>query len=167
MKCYYCKNEITNENRSEEHVIPNALGGRLSSTNLLCDPCNKKIGGTIDIELIRQLGFIADIMNVERDRPKKNANVELYDEKGEIVNVGPELRLKPTLTFPLKNSEAQKSISVKNDALKKAAERKKKELEKAFRKEMKIESGEEINQKNILLHQSTKQRTARKDTVRW
>jgi hypothetical protein len=40
MKCYTCGVEITDENRSEEHVINNALGGHLTSDDLLCKPCN-------------------------------------------------------------------------------------------------------------------------------
>ena len=149
MRCYYCGCVITDENRSEEHIIPNALGGRISSTNLLCDPHNNELGGNIDAELIAQLGHFAAIIDVERDRPKKNINVEVYDEKGEIVNVGPVLQLKPILTFPLKNVEGQKSIPVKNGTLEKAAKDKKKELEKAFGKKLDHESGEEIVKKTF------------------
>lgn len=39
MKCIYCSGEILK--KSKEHIIHNALGGTLESTDICCDVCNK------------------------------------------------------------------------------------------------------------------------------
>ena len=131
MTCYYCANEITPENKSKEHIIPDALGGRLSSSNLLCKSCNDRLGDTIDAELFKQLGFVADIIGVERDRKKSNKTVKMLDKSGKPVCVGERMVPKPNLTFPLKGPDRLLTIPVKNGTLGEAASRKKKELEKA------------------------------------
>ena len=64
--CYKCKGEITTTNKSIEHIIPNALGGRLKSANLLCRPCNEKLGSSVDIALSQKIPF-ALLLNVKRD----------------------------------------------------------------------------------------------------
>ena len=34
--CYICGKELTKLNESEEHIIPNAIGGKLKSKKLIC-----------------------------------------------------------------------------------------------------------------------------------
>ena len=70
MQCYSCNNEITNQNKSIEHVIPQALGGKLKLNKGLCNKCNQKFGETIDAELIKQLHFIPEVIDADRDRKK-------------------------------------------------------------------------------------------------
>ena len=41
--CYKCTDEINDENVSTEHIIPNAVGGRLKSKELLCNICNSDL----------------------------------------------------------------------------------------------------------------------------
>ena len=38
--CYICENEITKENKYKEHIIPNAIGGKLKSGDLICSNCS-------------------------------------------------------------------------------------------------------------------------------
>ena len=39
MKCCICGMEIDQENRSEEHIIHNAIGGILKSDSIYCKKC--------------------------------------------------------------------------------------------------------------------------------
>src|SRR5689334_22818848 len=55
LTCYRCNATLTDDNSSLEHILPNALGGRLKSRALLCKPCNSKCGDTIDAAVINQL----------------------------------------------------------------------------------------------------------------
>jgi 5-methylcytosine-specific restriction endonuclease McrA len=42
-QCVLCENTITAETESEEHLIPNALGGRKKVSGFLCRDCNRGI----------------------------------------------------------------------------------------------------------------------------
>ena len=66
--CYICGCLLDNNNRTEEHIIPNALGGRLKSKNLICKQCNSAFGVIIDSELAKQFNFVANMLNIKRDR---------------------------------------------------------------------------------------------------
>ena len=35
-ECYICCEELTKDNDSVEHIIPNAIGGKLKSKELIC-----------------------------------------------------------------------------------------------------------------------------------
>ena len=48
MECLYCDNKILTE--SKEHIIQNALGGHLVSTEICCPKCNNSIQKLIDDE---------------------------------------------------------------------------------------------------------------------
>lgn len=89
-RCYLCKNEITDENVSVEHILPNAIGGRLKSSSLICKECNSKFGDTSDACLAKQLEFFANQLNIKRERGSVQ-NVEMTREStGETYLVSPE-----------------------------------------------------------------------------
>ena len=94
-RCYLCKNEITEENVSIEHILPNAIGGRLKSSSLICKECNSKFGDTSDACLAKQLEFFANQLNIKRERGSVQ-NVEMTREStGETYLVSPEGDLVP------------------------------------------------------------------------
>jgi hypothetical protein len=66
--CYLCCEPLTASNRSEEHILLNALGGRLTSKDLICKACNSLCGNTSDAILANQLLYFAHQLNVKRDR---------------------------------------------------------------------------------------------------
>ena len=68
--CYMCGVGLDDNNRTEEHIILNAIGGVLKSKNLICKQCNSNFGDEIDSRLAKQLQPISVLMNVERDRGK-------------------------------------------------------------------------------------------------
>lgn len=94
-KCYLCKNEITDENVSVEHILPNAIGGRLKSSSLICKKCNSKFGDSSDASLAKQLEFFAHQLNIKRERGSVQ-NIEMTREStGETYFVSPEGNLVP------------------------------------------------------------------------
>jgi hypothetical protein len=66
--CYICGTKLEGNARSEEHIIPNAIGGRLKSFALLCKKCNNGLGETLDSELSDQLLPLANFLAIERER---------------------------------------------------------------------------------------------------
>jgi len=52
-----------------EHVIPQAIGGRLKA-KLYCKVCNDAFGDGIDDEISKQFGWIGTLLNIKRERGK-------------------------------------------------------------------------------------------------
>ena len=54
-KCIFCRTDLLDSNISEEHIIQNALGGKLKSKNVICKTCNGDFGESIDVFLTREM----------------------------------------------------------------------------------------------------------------
>ena len=65
--CFECRVELTINNRTREHILLNAIGGRLVSENLYCRHCNSSYGHECDSELAKQLSQISSFLQVKRD----------------------------------------------------------------------------------------------------
>ena len=60
--CWFCETQLTEDNRSREHLIHEKLGGRRTVNNFLCRGCNSETGAKWDaalIESIKPMAFIA------------------------------------------------------------------------------------------------------------
>lgn len=68
VKCALCDIQITEENDSKEHVIPNAIGGRKKITGFICNACNTKSGEDWDAELSKQLNPLSLFFGINRER---------------------------------------------------------------------------------------------------
>lgn len=71
MKKYYCFNcgdELTDENRTIEHIILDSIGGRLKSSRVLCIACNSHFGDTFDAALANQMKFFTAHLQVRREK---------------------------------------------------------------------------------------------------
>lgn len=98
MNCYYCLNQLTEENKSVEHIIPNAIGGRVKSKRLLCEECNSMLGRTIDAAVCNQLQPLISFLNIKREKGSPVILKNLNSDSGEKYNLI-EGR-KPVLTKP-------------------------------------------------------------------
>jgi len=71
-ECAICDAPITPENDSGEHIIQNAIGGRLKVRGCLCITCNnsggKSAGKAWDAELARQLNPLSLLFEISRER---------------------------------------------------------------------------------------------------
>jgi hypothetical protein len=65
--CYVCDCEITEKNTYREHIILNALGGKLVSSSIICNNCAKEFD-SIDTSLSKQLNFAGLMLDIKRDR---------------------------------------------------------------------------------------------------
>ncbi len=84
--CFGCKKEAL---LTSEHIIPQAIGGRLKAT-LLCEPCNSTTGRQIDAALTNQLRPFATILNVRRERGKNQPFRVTQVETGTEYKIGPQ-----------------------------------------------------------------------------
>lgn len=67
MNCYICGCKLNVKNSSEEHIIPNALGGKLKA-RILCKKCNNILGNQMDASLAKSLEFFSFKVKHSRDR---------------------------------------------------------------------------------------------------
>lgn len=132
MNCYGCDIPITKENKSEEHIVLNSLGGKLCSTNLICKKCNNHFGSTIDQELYKQLEFAANIVVSKRDRKKENTSVVMESKEGKKVKVGAKMKPRPKLYIKIPG-KGTIELDAKNEKdLRKLAAEKQQELIKKY-----------------------------------
>ena len=101
VSCYWCASALDSTNRSEEHIIPKSIGGRLASVDLLCRTCNGRFGHKIDHVLADRCSYWMTLFGI---RPPG----------GEIpatpvtTKSGKELSLLPDGTFFRKNPKIER-----------------------------------------------------------
>jgi len=84
--CFGCKKEAL---LTLEHIIPQAIGGRLKAA-LLCEHCNSTTGHQIDAALTDQLRRFATILNVRRERGENQPFGVTQVETGTEFYYGPQ-----------------------------------------------------------------------------
>lgn len=67
-KCALCTSPLAGKNRTKEHIIPNAIGGRKKTIGFICNDCNNKLGESWDSELARQLNWFSLAIGISRER---------------------------------------------------------------------------------------------------
>lgn len=116
--CYLCDEILNNNNRSKEHILLNAIGGRLKSDELLCNSCNSELGHKSDSELANQLLFISSFLQVKRD------SGDFPILKGLTTSDGTEYHLmdgsrpilsKPTVEIKKEENQITFSVSARNE----------------------------------------------------
>jgi hypothetical protein len=93
LKCYVCNDDLTKENETEEHILLNAIGGKLKSKNLICKDCNTNFGSEIDDSLAEQLNPIANLLDIKRDRGKPQNVKGTYQNKDILIEPGGKIKL--------------------------------------------------------------------------
>ena len=70
MNCILCDIKVSDNNESEEHFLPQAIGGRDSSKKVICNRCNSCNEVKLDTPTTARYQFIATWLNVKRERGK-------------------------------------------------------------------------------------------------
>jgi hypothetical protein len=78
-----CGKVLNIENQSIEHIFPNSIGGRLTSSSLICKECNSNFGNRIDSKLSSQLNFFANILMIKRKRGNPQPELMENEKTGE------------------------------------------------------------------------------------
>lgn len=64
--CFHCDDDIGDHNDSEEHIIPRAIGGRLTVSGFICRSCNSRTGEKWDSPLAAQLNPLSLLLQIQR-----------------------------------------------------------------------------------------------------
>jgi len=87
--CIGCGDPLTAANKSDAHIIPNALGGRLAPDDLICQTCNGILDRAVDNALVKAFGGVQTLIDLPRQRGKSPA-IDLRTESGRRVRVQPD-----------------------------------------------------------------------------
>jgi len=103
--CYVCDNELTEENKSDEHIILNAIGGHLHSYTIMCKDCNSKLGEMADAKLAEDLSFYTDILCVKKNRQNRHRQIMTNEDGQDIIVEGAGEKLKLRRPYVKKESD--------------------------------------------------------------
>lgn len=78
--------ELTAEFDSDAHIIPNALGGRLAPSGLICRECNSLLDPVADNPLIRAFGPWPTLLDIPRHRGQ-HPPVQIETSNGQTITV--------------------------------------------------------------------------------
>lgn len=86
MRCCICGEEIHEKNRSEEHIIHNAVGGILKSEDIYCKKCNSEYGSDADKAFTEIFAPIIDSLDMNFDRKTGKSSYEgiMCDKEGNL-----------------------------------------------------------------------------------
>lgn len=78
-KCYVCGNSYDGAltRRHDEHIIQNAIGGKLTSNRVVCESCGGKLGDSIDTPFSGELVLFNVLHGTDRDRDFGNAGAKI------------------------------------------------------------------------------------------
>lgn len=105
--CYLCGCELTEINKSEGHIIQNALGGHLTSKRILCEKHNAELNKTVDIPFIKIFEPITEKLFFKKDRKNERKGI-----LGTLVDLNIEVIHKDNRYFPLKPFYDSKSCTI-------------------------------------------------------
>ncbi|MGQ1622859.1 HNH endonuclease (plasmid) [Acinetobacter baumannii] len=126
--CALCNIPIIETNQTEEHVIPQAIGGRLKIKNFICRPCNSKFGHSWDCVLADQLAFFSTSLNIKREKKLPNYLVKTLEGKeylkqpnGDFLLVRPTDEIEKNLDGSLNIKIEAPNLKIAKDILKKVS----------------------------------------------
>ncbi|OCX73463.1 HNH endonuclease [Acidithiobacillus thiooxidans] len=88
--CYLCDKPFDGVivKKHDEHVIQNAIGGKLIGSDILCQSCGGRLGTQVDSYFAQAISGIAVLFDVPRDRgkaPITNAQVVVKDKENSLL----------------------------------------------------------------------------------
>jgi len=92
--CALCPTVLTDQTRSEEHVILNAIGGRMMIDDFICKDCNDTTGYDWDAPLAAQLNGLSIFCAITRDRGRSPSHRTITTE-GKALVVRPDGHMTP------------------------------------------------------------------------
>lgn len=88
--CIFCDGPLDNET-SGEHILLNALGGRKTTTRVVCSVCNNNFGSRIDKVLAQQVSAIRNLLQIrsgDGKLPPGLRNIEAGDYRIDVKGNG-------------------------------------------------------------------------------
>lgn len=120
MNCYLSDAELTESNRSSEHIIPAALGNNMVSNNLLCRECNNGLASQIDAGLINFYSYLYGLVLQARPNTRTSASLIGKTESGEEIRFTGQMRADDHMTIKLPDGKEIVITGTEDELRKKA-----------------------------------------------
>jgi hypothetical protein len=85
--CFLCGDVIPESDRNREHIVPNAIGGRLQSEGILCNRDNKALGRAVDVPFAKIFEPFSARLGLKTDRDIKTFVEGYHPESKQKVRV--------------------------------------------------------------------------------
>lgn len=117
--CILCK-EIIPEKTKPEHVLLNALGGRLTARKIICPDCNNEMGGGPDSDLAESTTFMRNICELKAgdgDDPPQLRALESAGERFDLkLGMKPQIRPRRPMEVDINDDGIEVKIEAYSDA---------------------------------------------------
>lgn len=121
-RCFFCGEMITDDNKSDEHIIPNSIGGRKKVGNFICRKCNNELGTQWDKKFTDEFSFLTNLLNIKKERGKV-LSVKYNGSDGQIYLRSPDNRFKLLQPIAIDDSDNEKvKLAIKAPTRKKLLE---------------------------------------------
>jgi hypothetical protein len=91
--CIFCDNEL-NATTKPEHILLNALGGRMTTREAICSDCNNNFGGSIDNALTAQVAVIRNLLQLKSGTGSPPPSLKNLAAGADKISIGNDGRLK-------------------------------------------------------------------------
>lgn len=99
-KCILCSCPLTDDAKTKEHILPNAIGGKQATQNLICSTCNSTTGHSWDAVLAERLKMLRVFYRLKFDR-KNTPSIKLPTTTGEEIVLHSDGHMTPAQTAPV------------------------------------------------------------------
>lgn len=123
MNCYLCGIEITDANRTPEHIIPDAIGGAIVGWNLLCAPCNYGPASRMDAGFVRFTSYLYRMVLQARPISRTSDSLMGITELGEEIRFGPNMAMDTKVQIALPDGKIHSFTAPPADVEEKAIKR--------------------------------------------
>ena len=83
-QCIYCGIKFTEENNSDEHLVPEGIGGKLCRKYLLCKECNNKTLSKFDKAIQEHLSLFLNLKGIKGKRGKE-VSIKAGSKLGKVI----------------------------------------------------------------------------------
>lgn len=117
-KCIFCENELTHDT-TPEHVLLNALGGRMTTRDAICSAHNNTFGGAIDKALAGQVEVVRNHLQLQSGKKKPPPALQNLTAGSEKISIGsdgvPRINVPPFETVELAPGRFDVKIMVQSE----------------------------------------------------
>ncbi len=113
--CIFCTGVLSQPNKPE-HILLNALGGRLTTRNVICAACNHEFGVGPDQDLADSVAFIRNICGLKAGDGHPPPPLNGFESEGITFRLDPGMQPKPFARTPLTVNFENDEISVEIEA---------------------------------------------------
>ncbi|TPW27792.1 HNH endonuclease [Martelella alba] len=118
-QCIFCKARL-DEKTSPEHILLQSLGGRKTTTEVICSSCNNSFGSSIDSALAKSVEPFRNIANFKSGNRRPAPSISGIEAEGKRYNLRPGAIPIPIesqkITITEKYGQKQISISANSEA---------------------------------------------------